>query len=118
MKLNYMKIFWQGWIYPKPKDISKELSDLLSKILNIFPNKRISIEQILKHPWLNNNNDDINLVLRNKDFNLSLFTKAEKIIYGKMKLNYKNIAKDIQIENFTNKNIYLFTCYFSFILNN
>ena len=92
-------------IYPKPKDISKELSDLLSKILNIFPNKRISIEQILKHPWLNNNNDDINLVLRNKDFNLSLFTKAEKIIYGKMKLNYKNIAKDIQIENFTNKNI-------------
>ena len=88
-------------VYPKPINISNELSDLLSKILNIFPNKRISIQQILEHPWLNNYNDET----ENRDFNLNLFTKAEKIIYGKMKLNYKNISKDIQIENFTNKNI-------------
>ena len=87
-------------IYPKPKDISEELNDLLSRILNTNPNKRISLENILGHPWLNN---DVGYL--NKNLNLNLFTKAEKIIYGKLKLNYKKINEGIQMENFTNKNI-------------
>ena len=89
-------------IYPMPKDISVELSDLLSRILNIVPENRISLDGILEHPWLN---DDINKSNKNKDFNLNLFTKAEKIIYGKLKINYKKTNIGIQLENFTNKNI-------------
>jgi hypothetical protein len=42
---------------------------------------------------------------KNSFLNLNLFTKAEKIIYGKLKLNYKKENRDIQLENFTNKNI-------------
>ena len=89
-------------IYPKPNNISEELLDLLTKILNINPDKRIKINEILEHPWLSETND---IKYKNKEFSLNLFTKAEKIIYGKMKLNYKKVSKDIQLENFTNKNI-------------
>jgi serine/threonine protein kinase len=92
-------------IYPKPNNISEELLDLLTKILNTNPTKRISIDEILKHPWLNDADDINNVKYKYKDFGLNLFTKAEKIIYGKMKLNYKKVSKDIQLENFTNKNI-------------
>jgi serine/threonine protein kinase len=92
-------------IYPKPNNISEELLDLLTKILNTNPSKRISIDEILKHPWLNDEDDINNVKYKYKDFGLNLFTKAEKIIYGKMKLNYKKVSKDIQLENFTNKNI-------------
>ena len=92
-------------IYPKPNNISGELLDLLSKILDINPSKRISIEEILKHPWLSDTDCINNAKNKYKDFSLNLFTKAEKIIYGKMKLNYKKVSKDIQLENFTNKNI-------------
>ena len=92
--------------YPKPKDVSNELNDLLSKILDINPNSRITIEQILEHAWIKNGNDDsIKNNKNNKNNSINLFTKAEKIIYGKLKLNYKKNFKDIQLENFTNKNI-------------
>ena len=85
-------------IFPKPKDISDELVDLLSKILNINPKKRISLKNILLHPWFINKN-------KKKSNNLNLFTKAEQIIYGKLKLDYRKINKNIQLENFTDKNI-------------
>lgn len=85
-------------VFPKPKDISDELIDLLSKILNINPKKRISLKNILLHPWFINKN-------KKKSNNLNLFTKAEQIIYGKLKLDYRKINKNIQLENFTDKNI-------------
>ena len=85
-------------VFPKPKDISDELVDLLSKILNINPKKRISLKNILLHPWFINKN-------KKKSNNLNLFTKAEQIIYGKLKLDYRKINKNIQLENFTDKNI-------------
>jgi non-specific serine/threonine protein kinase len=90
-------------IFPKPKDISNELNDLLSKILNINPKKRITLEDILLHPWFKN---DMNNKKQKKNvYTLNLFTKAEKIIYSKLKLDYRKINKDIQLESFTNKNI-------------
>ena len=88
--------------YPKPKDISNELLDLLGKILNTNPKKRIAIQDILEHPWFNN---DMNKIGKNFNYNINLFTKAEKIIYGKLKLDFRKANKDLQIENFTNKNI-------------
>jgi serine/threonine protein kinase len=35
---------------------SSELRDLMQKLLNKNPNERPSMSEILKHPWLNNNN--------------------------------------------------------------
>jgi len=86
-------------IFPKPKDISNELSDLLSKILNVNPKKRISLKNILLHPWFKIKNT------KKGSNNLNLFTKAEQIIYGKLKLDYRKLNKNIQLENFTYKNI-------------
>ena len=90
--------------FPKPKDVSNELNDLLSKILNINPKKRISLKNILLHPWFNNDNNH-NKNAKKGFNNFNLFTKAEQIIYGKLKLDYRKVNKNIQLENFTNKNI-------------
>ena len=39
--------------YDLPDTISKECQDLIKKILQIDPNKRISIQEIKEHPWMN-----------------------------------------------------------------
>ena len=39
-------------IFPEDDEVSKELKDLLKKILEKNPNKRITLEQIKQHPWL------------------------------------------------------------------
>ena len=39
--------------YPKLIDISDNLKDLLNKMLEINPNKIISLYEIIKNPWLN-----------------------------------------------------------------
>ena len=90
--------------FPKYKDISNELNDLLTKILNINPKKRISLKNILLHQWFKTDNTKKNNIQKNFN-NLNIFTKAEQIIYGKLKLDYRKINKNIQLENFTNKNI-------------
>ena len=33
-------------------DISDEANDLINRILEVEPKKRITIEQILEHPWV------------------------------------------------------------------
>ena len=95
-------------VFPKLKDVSNELKDLLNKILEVNPNKRISIDDILKHPWLNddninNNNLNNNYIYFNK--NINIFTKAEKIIYGKLKIDYRKATKEDILENFTYHNM-------------
>ena len=88
--------------FPKLNDISENLKDLLDKLLEINPEKRITIDKILKHPWLNEDlerNENIN------NNNINIFTKAEKIIYGKLKLDYRLEHKENVLENFTYKNI-------------
>lgn len=42
--------------YDKLEKISGELSDLIDKLLQVDPKKRITISQILNHPWLINVN--------------------------------------------------------------
>ena len=84
--------------YPELNDISENLKDLLNKLLEVNPDKRISIDDILKHPWLN---DD----LKENGNLINIFTKAEKIIYGKLKLDYRLDHKENVMENFTYKNI-------------
>ena len=83
--------------FPKIKEASNELKDLLNKILEVNPSKRINIENILKHQWLNSDNSNSE--------NISIFTRAEKIIYGKLKIDYRQANKENILENFTYHNM-------------
>ena len=91
-------------VFPKIKDVSNELKDLLSKILEVNPNKRISIDGILNHPWMTQNENIINNYNKNTN-NINIFTKAEKIIYGKLKIDYREVNKEDILENFTYHNM-------------
>ena len=84
--------------YPQLFDISENLKDLINKMLEINPKKRINLDEILIHPWLNDN-------LNENNININIFTKAEKIIYGKLKFDYRQEHKENVLENFTYKNI-------------
>ena len=78
--------------------VSKEANNLLSKILQVNPKSRLSLDEILNHKWL----DKVDLSQRQK---LSLFTEAEKILMSKYDVNYLHSDKNELIENFTLKNI-------------
>ncbi len=80
-------------------DISKEANNLLKKILEIEPKKRISINDILSHSWLN----DVDIENSQK---YNLFTNAERIILAKSNVDYRDINnKDDMIENFNIRNL-------------
>jgi MAP/microtubule affinity-regulating kinase len=59
--------------------ISKDCNDLLHKLLQINPKKRISIDEALNHPWITN-------IEENK---LTLFTKAEMVLLSKNYFDYR-----------------------------
>ena len=80
--------------------ISDEARDLLKGILNKNPNKRFTIDQILNHPWLKNDEKNIK---NNKKYHL--FTKAEMIMLSKTYIDYRNSAIDDLKENFTISNL-------------
>ena len=84
--------------YKPIDDISKEAMNLIDGMLQIDPKKRITINQILTHPWLVN----VNLNQRHK---INLFTEAEKILLSKYDVDYLNSPKEDLIENFTQKNL-------------
>ena len=81
--------------YKEIHGISKECNDLLNKLLQINPKKRISIDEALNHPWINGNDDN----------KLTLFTKAEIVLLSKNYFDYRNCNKEEMIENFTLKNL-------------
>ncbi len=85
--------------YNSIKDISNEAKDLICKIFEVDPLKRISIDEILNHPWMiiNDGYED------NKN---RLFTKAEIVLLSKENVDYRNSGKSELIENFTIKNLY------------
>ena len=75
--------------------ISKECNDLLHKLLQINPKKRITINDALNHPWI------INI----EDNKLTLFTKAEMVLLSKNYFDYRNCNKEEVVENFSLKNL-------------
>jgi len=75
--------------------ISKECNDLLHKLLQINPKKRITINEALNHPWI------INI----EDNKLTLFTKAEMVLLSKNYFDYRNCNKEEVVENFSLKNL-------------
>ena len=80
-------------------DISVEAKNLIKNILEVDPKKRLSINEILCHPWLINVDCDNNI-------NYNLFTNAERILLAKSNVDYSNINnKDDMIENFDIRNL-------------
>ena len=84
--------------YEKIKDVSNEANDIIKGMLRIDPKKRLTIDEILKHPWLNN----INLDNRYK---LNIFTEAEKNLLSIYDADYLNSSKSELIENFSYRNL-------------
>ena len=85
--------------YNNINDISNEANHLLKCILEVDPKKRISINDILTHPWL------IDVDVNN--FNIyNLFTNAEKVLLAKSNVDYRDLKyKDDMIENFNIRNL-------------
>ena len=85
--------------FPYIKDISNDARNLIRKILEVDPCKRIDIDGIFNHPWMvNNNNFD--------EGKNCLFTKAEIVLLSKENVDYRFCDKSEMIENFTIKNLY------------
>ena len=84
--------------YKKIKDISFEANDIIDRMLRLDPKDRITIEEILKHPWLRN----VNLENRHK---LNIFTATEKKVLSKYYVDYLNASKGDLLENFTYRNL-------------
>ena len=82
----------------KIEKISDNARDLLHGLLNKDPNKRLTCDEILKHPWLNN--EEIN-----KNSKHHLFTKAEMIMLSKTYIDYRKANIEELQENFTISNL-------------
>ena len=90
-------------VYKEPKKIEKisdEARDLLKGLLNKDPKKRLTCEQILNHPWLNNCKEKN---ISAKKFHL--FTKAENIMLSKTFIDYRKANYEDLKENFTLSNL-------------
>ena len=106
--LNDLQNMIMTGTFKEINDISKESNDLLHKLLQVNPKKRITIDEALSHPWLNNiniNNVGVNNNNIFEDNKLSLFTKAEMVLLSKNNIDYRNCTKEEMIENFTIKNL-------------
>ena len=84
--------------FEKIDDISEEANDLINKMLEINPKKRIKIDEILVHPWIKN----INV---NNRKNLDLFTRSEKFLLSKYDVCYLHSDPEELIETFTIQNL-------------
>ena len=84
--------------FEKIEEVSNEANDLIKGMLELNPNKRFTIEDILKHPWLKN----VNIKKRE---NLNIFTNAEKGLLSKYDVNYLSSPKEELIEVFTISNL-------------
>ena len=84
--------------FERIRNVSDEANDIIEGMLRIDPEKRFSIDEILKHPWLNKVNSD-------NRYKLNIFTEAEKNLLSKYDVDYLNSSKGDLIENFTYRNL-------------
>lgn len=52
-------IFWENY---EKCNLSKEFKDLINNLICFNPNERLSIEEILRHPWIKNNTNYNNII--------------------------------------------------------
>ena len=79
----------------KIDDISDLAQNLLKRILNKNPKKRLTCEQILNDPWL----------YFDDNHKYHLFTKAEMIMLSKTFIDYRYSKSEDLLENFTLSNL-------------
>lgn len=102
--------------YTALENVTKEAVDIVSKILTVDAKKRLTVDQILEHPWLNEDSSSNNISNKNKErckykisnfinLQVNLFTVAEKILLSKANIDYRSGNKEDLIENFTLKNL-------------
>ena len=87
-------------IHNNPKiieNISNEAIDLLNGLLNKNPKLRFTVDDVLNHPWLKNDNYS--------NFKYHLFTKAEIIMLNKTYIDYRFAKLEDIKENFTVSNL-------------
>lgn len=84
-------------IYKNSIKISNDAENLIKLMLEVDPKKRITISQILNHPWVKS--------LDNISFNkIKLFTDVEIKIFSNSKSDFRMLSKAKEIhENFTLK---------------
>jgi serine/threonine protein kinase len=82
------------------ENVSEEARDLLRGLLNKNPDKRLTCNEILAHPWLK----DINENLDNNKYHL--FTKAEMKMLSKTYVDYRKDKNDNLKENFSLSNLF------------
>ena len=93
--------------FPQDLYASDEVKDLISRILVFNPNKRINLEEILKHPFLTEGNKQYNNIVKLPKF------KHEKIIINYMTyiLKYSNDYNSISNLVKSNKHDSITTTY-------
>ena len=103
---RYINTYLQNQIISvKPREIeniSEEAKDLLKGILNKNPEKRLTCNQILNHPWLKNAKNLDLFDINNKN---NLFTKAETTMMLKTYIDYRRGDIEDLKENFTLSNL-------------
>jgi serine/threonine protein kinase len=96
-KLNDLQYEILNTLFKKNNSFSLEANNLLQGILCKDPNKRLSVDDILNHPWLNNY-DFYNLNIENIN-KYHLFTNSEMIMLNKTHIDYRKDNKDKLYEN-------------------
>ena len=92
-------------IYSVPNNLSKNCQDLIKKLLQVDPNKRINIHEIKNHPWMKQFNIDLMKspgLFINEDI-LPIDTQIIKEMSGKNKKKIHEYIDDI-IKNRHNSN--------------
>lgn len=84
--------------YKKIKGISKDADNLIKSMLCVSTKNRITIEDILNHPWLKG--VDVSYMGKAK---VILFNEAEKKLFSQNLMDYKKLKKEEVNEDFTYK---------------
>ena len=83
----------------KIKHISEDARDLINGLLNKDPNKRLTCEEILNHPWLKEEVDNF------EKYKCNLFSKSELTMMSKTYIDYRKGKSEELKENFSISNL-------------
>ena len=90
-------------VYPPINGISNEADDLLRGLLDKNPSTRLTVDEVLVHPWLREEEFDKSAKLNLNKYHL--FTNAEMVLLSKTHIDYRKAALCDLEENFTMENL-------------
>lgn len=77
------------------KDLSKDLINLLNKIIVNNPKQRMSMEEILNNPWISKSNSIIYEKINNKEIINNINSNYIDCLWGVIKYQFPNFKTDI-----------------------